>query len=36
LHKAASEVRYIHPKFDFKKHGNGTHPPICFVFKFVS
>jgi hypothetical protein len=25
----------LHPKFDFKKHGNGTHPPICFLFKCV-
>jgi hypothetical protein len=20
---------YLHPKFGFKKHGNGIHPPIC-------
>jgi hypothetical protein len=26
----------VHPKFDFKKHGNGIHPPICFLFKCVS
>jgi hypothetical protein len=26
----------IHPKFDFKKHGNGIHPPIHFLFKCVS
>jgi hypothetical protein len=26
----------LHPKFDFKKHGNGIHPPICFLFKCVS
>jgi hypothetical protein len=26
----------LHPKLDFKKHGNGTHPPICFLFKCVS
>jgi hypothetical protein len=26
----------LHPKLDFKKHGNSTHPPICFLFKCVS
>ena len=26
----------VHPKLDFKKHGNGIHPPICFLFKCVS
>jgi hypothetical protein len=26
----------LHPKLDFKKHGNGIHPPICFLFKYVS
>jgi hypothetical protein len=26
----------IHPKFGFKKHGNGIHPPICFLLKCVS
>jgi hypothetical protein len=25
----------IHLYLDFKKHGNGTHPPICFLFKCV-
>jgi hypothetical protein len=26
----------LHPTFDFKKHGNRIHPPICFLFKCVS
>jgi len=26
----------LHPKLEFKKHGNGIHPPICFLFKCVS
>jgi hypothetical protein len=26
----------LHPKLDIKKHGNGIHPPICFLFKCVS
>jgi hypothetical protein len=26
----------LHPKLGFKKHGNGPHPPICFLFKCVS
>jgi hypothetical protein len=23
-------IMAIHPKFGFKKHGNGIHPPTCF------
>jgi hypothetical protein len=30
------ELDQLHPKFVFKKHGNGIHPPICFLFKCVS
>jgi hypothetical protein len=26
----------LHPKLGFKKHGNGIHPPFCFLFKCVS
>jgi hypothetical protein len=26
----------LHPTLGFKKHGNGIHPPICFLFKCVS
>jgi hypothetical protein len=26
----------LHPKLDFKKHGNGIHSPIYFLFKCVS
>jgi hypothetical protein len=33
---AGALVAYVHPKFDFKKHGNGIHPPTCFLFKCVS
>jgi hypothetical protein len=25
-----------HPKLGFKKHGNGIHPSMCFLFKCVS
>jgi hypothetical protein len=30
------QIAELHPKFDFKKHGNGIHPPTCFLFKCVS
>jgi hypothetical protein len=33
---AGALVAYVHPKFNFKKHGNGIHPPTCFLFKCVS
>jgi hypothetical protein len=26
----------VHPELGFKKHGNGTHPPACLLFKCVS
>jgi hypothetical protein len=34
--KAFADYSMLHPKSDFKKHGNGIHPPICFLFKCVS
>jgi hypothetical protein len=27
---------YVHLELGFKKHGNGIHPPMCFLFKCVS
>jgi hypothetical protein len=35
-HTAGAGPAPVHPKFGFKKHGNGIHPPICFLFKCVS
>jgi hypothetical protein len=34
--ESSSPNRQLHPELDFKKHGNGIHPPICFLFKCVS